>query len=232
MDKPRGPLGTGIEKELFELGYKSICGLDEAGRGSWVGPLVAGCVILKKGDKTKYSDSKLLKPAERDHLARKIKSKAISWAVGIASVEEINKSGIQSATYLAYHRAISALTTKPDFLLIDHYRLPACDLPKMSITFGDRLARAISAASIIAKTTRDELMRELSRDENLSVYGIEKNYGYGTAKHRAALKQYGPSIHHRIKYRGVSSQAQSLPSLYPDTIARKGVGVDLKQKSR
>jgi len=204
-----------IERELFGLGYRAVCGIDEAGRGAWAGPLVAGCVILKKGDKTRYFDSKVLKPDQRAHLARKIKSNAISWAVGIASVEEINQSGIQSATYLAYHRAINALAIKPDFLLIDHYRLPGSDLPKLNLTFGDRLARCISAASIIAKTTRDDLMIKLAQNENLKIYGVDKNFGYGTAKHRDALKHFGTSVHHRTKYRGVLKSKQTCLLLDP-----------------
>jgi ribonuclease HII len=205
-----------IEQKLLDLGYKVVCGIDEAGRGAWAGPLVAGCVILKPGEKQKFRDSKQLKSRERDVLAAYIKSHALGWSVGITDIDEINSSNIQSATYLAYHRAIKNLTVKPDFLLIDHYRLPGTPVAQLSLTFGDRIAQCISAASIIAKTTRDEIMKNLARDKELSVYGLGHNFGYGTRFHRFALESHGPSAHHRLKYKSIINLEQIQLSLTRD----------------
>jgi ribonuclease HII len=190
-----------IEKLLAKDGFDCVCGIDEAGRGSFAGPLVAGAVVLPLLDEIEgIDDSKKLTPAKRDFLAHQIKDRAISWSVGIVDAQFINSFGIQKATYEAFSRAISSLKSKPDHLLIDYYRLPESQIPQKGIKFGDQISSSIAAASIIAKTTRDKIMSDLSEDNNLAMYQFEKNFGYGTASHRAQIKKSGLSIHHRISY--------------------------------
>lgn len=182
-----------VEKALFQEGFRFICGIDEAGRGALAGPLVAGAVILNKGD-IDLDDSKKLSAKKRQKMFEIIKLEALAWSVGIVEVDEINKFGLQSATYLAYQRAIDSLATKPDFLLIDHYRLPATEIHQNSITFGDQISLSIAGASIVAKVTRDEIMKKLPGSR---AYGFQTNFGYGTSSHLKAIKSDGPSTHHR-----------------------------------
>lgn len=189
-----------IEGLIRKSGYSLICGIDEAGRGALAGPLVAAAVVLPAGIKIKLKDSKQLTRKKRLLLSRSIKRKSICWAVGLCSTQEINEFGIQSATYVAYHRAINSLQKKPDFLLIDHYRLPGAMTPQKNVTFGDRLCPTISAASIIAKTQRDQIMRSLSRRKELKRYHFHKHFGYGTKLHLKIITKIGPSSEHRTKY--------------------------------
>lgn len=186
------------EKELWSLGFKYVCGIDEAGRGAIAGPLVASAVILKPRSQPCYNDSKQLCFNQRARLFEKIKRTALSWAIGTASVGEINLHGIQVATYLAYERAFRALDPLPDFLLIDYYHFPKSDIPQASITKGDQKSQSIAAASIMAKLTRDLMMIELSKKFNN--YGLEKHMGYGTTHHFKMLAKYGLSELHRDKF--------------------------------
>ena len=175
-----------------------MCGIDEAGRGALAGPLVSGAVILDHRTRAIFNDSKVLTSKKRVYLFEKIKSQSIAWAVGLASVEEINLYGIQKSTFLSYKRAIEALKLKPSFLLIDYYRLPMTDIPQMSITKGDKISQSIAAASIVAKVTRDRLMEELDKD--FPTYNFSKNFGYGTRIHQEKIRCLGSSSVHRTKF--------------------------------
>jgi ribonuclease HII len=186
------------EKELWNLGFKYVCGIDEAGRGAIAGPLVASAVILRPKSKACYNDSKLLSAKTRETLCLKIKKTALCWSVGISSVEEINRFGIQSATYMAYERAYLALDPLPDFLLIDHYHFPKKDIPQAPITKGDQKSQSIAAASIVAKVTRDRIMSDISIE--YPDYGFEKHMGYGTAYHLKQLKLCGSCDLHRTDF--------------------------------
>lgn len=190
-----------LENELVNNGFTNICGIDEAGRGAFAGPLVAGAVILPLNLKIDgLNDSKKISAKNREKIATEIKLKAIAWSVGIADVDLINTSGIQTATYKAFLEAVSKLKCKPDFLLVDYYKIPNCPIEQNAIKFGDQISASIAAASIIAKTTRDALMTDLSNDSQLNTYQFKNNFGYGTAVHRQAIKDSGLSIHHRISY--------------------------------
>ncbi len=186
------------EKEIWKNGYSLICGIDEAGRGAIAGPLVCGAVILDPKKVHKYNDSKLLSSKRREELHERLKQDSICFAIGIASVEEINQLGIQTATFLSYERAINTLNPKPDFLLIDYYRLPRTLLPQKSITKGDRISQSIAAASILAKVTRDNLLTELSKD--YINYNLDKHKGYGTLQHFNLIAKFGVSPIHRVKF--------------------------------
>ena len=151
------------EKELWKLGFEFVCGIDEAGRGAIAGPLVAGGVILKHQAKPLYNDSKLLTSKVRLKLFDEIKKQSVAWAIGISSVSEIYEFGIQTATYLAYERVLTALKQTPSFLLLDYYRMPSCEIPQVSITKGDQKSQSIAAASIVAKVSRDLIMSDLAK---------------------------------------------------------------------
>lgn len=189
-----------LESSLIENGFENICGIDEAGRGSWAGPIVSAAVILGRDfDVVGINDSKKIKPQKREELAREIKGKVVSFAVGIASTQEINTNGIQKATYLSYLRAINGLSVKVDYVLIDHYEIPDFYLPQRGITKGDQISQSIAAASILAKVTRDEIMKKQSLLYKID-YGFDHNFGYGTAKHQEAILRSGLCPIHRTLF--------------------------------
>lgn len=189
-----------IEKILWQRGFSFVSGLDEAGRGAFAGPLVTAAVILPKKLILGLRDSKQTTEKEREYLAVIIKKTAIAWAVGISHVDEINRIGIQGATYLAFSNSIKYLKTPPDHLLIDYYNLPTSSIPQTSVVKGDAISQSIAAASIIAKTTRDNIMRKLSNMRQYRKYQFENNLGYGTEEHRKAIIKSGQSDCHRTKY--------------------------------
>ena len=182
--------------------YKFIAGLDEAGRGALAGPVAVGAVILPD-DKTFLSrtltgvrDSKQMTPLERESLAPRIQEVALTWSVAFASADEIDALGIVHATRLAALRALNGLSISPQYLLTDfRLELPQLELSQTALVKGDALCLSIAAASVLAKTARDELMREL--DLHYEGYELGKHKGYGTQAHRSALKQLGISPIHR-----------------------------------
>jgi ribonuclease HII len=175
-------------------------GCDEAGRGCLAGPVVAAAVILPAGVWLPgLNDSKKLSHEERERLRPLIEERALAWCVGVASVEEIDRINILNASFLAMHRAVAGLRLRPDRLLVDGNRFtPYPDIPHHCIIKGDGKYRSIAAASILAKTHRDALMEALHSE--LPDYGWAVNRGYPTPDHRAALAQYGPSLHHRSSF--------------------------------
>ena len=204
-----------IENELKNLGFDFVAGLDEAGRGALAGPLVTACVILPLGKKIYgLNDSKLIAPDKRKKLSEKIKKQAIDWAVGIATVSEIDRFGIQSCSYMAFERAIKSLKSRPDFLLVDHYRIPSQKIPQWPITKGDRISVSISASSIIAKVHRDELMVHLSSESDFACFRFDKNFGYGTRKHMEVIRDMGLSPLHRRNFIAIDNGRQTVLNLY------------------
>lgn len=193
-----------FEFPVWQQGF-SIAGLDEAGRGAWAGPVVAAAVILRQDEKietrlTGVRDSKQLKPAERTRLAEIIRRET-TWATGSASSVEIDEHGILPATRLAMVRALAALTIKPDFLLLDALFLPEDPLPQAALVKGDQRSLSIAAASILAKTNRDEWMTNAAVE--YPGYGFEKHKGYGTRWHQQSLAVCGPCPIHRVSFRPV-----------------------------
>jgi len=175
---------------------KIIAGVDEVGRGSLVGPVYAGAVILNKKINTKLlKDSKLLSRKNREKLNIYIKKNS-SWSIGKASVKEIEKFNILNASLLAMKRAIKKLRRKPNLVIIDGNKIPEIKNYNLkSIIKADQKIPSVSAASIIAKVSRDKFIRKLSK--KFKNYGWETNYGYGTKKHLLALKKFGATHHHR-----------------------------------
>ncbi len=185
------------EKSLREEGYRLIGGVDEAGRGPLAGPVFAACVVFEEGVVIDgVNDSKKLSEKKREQLFDVICEKAKAFGIGSASVQEIDELNILNATFLAMKRAVDQLPQKPDVLLVDGNQAPkGIDLPVRTLEKGDTLSLSIAAASILAKVSRDRLMKELSKDYPL--YRFEKHKGYGTALHRELILAYGPSDIHR-----------------------------------
>lgn len=184
----------------MELEY--IAGVDEAGRGPLAGPVVAAAVILNSQDPIEgLMDSKKLTAKKRELLFNEVTTRAIAYGVGIASVEEIDTHNVLQATFLAMRRAVSTLAQTPALVLVDGNQDPKLDLPVTLIIDGDVLEPSISAASIIAKVTRDRLLVEL--DKKYPGYGFAEHKGYGTKKHLAALQTLGPAPCHRRSFRPV-----------------------------
>lgn len=190
-----------IEQQLWKRDFHYIAGLDEVGRGSFAGPVVVGAVIfspevvLPEG----IADSKLLTPLKRKDLELRIKNKALCWAVGEIDVEVINEKGIGEATQLAFALAVKNLSQKPNFCLIDAFHIKYLEeFKQRPVKNGDKICASISAASIIAKVYRDNLMVKLH--DKYPEYGFDKHKGYGTLEHRKALKKYGLSKIHRTSF--------------------------------
>lgn len=185
----------------------SICGIDEAGRGPWAGPVVAAAVILpRKGRPKGLADSKQLTAEAREELATAIRSVAMV-GVGIATVEEIDTINILRATYLAMRRAFDALPEKPVAVLVDGNGDPDLPCPTELIVDGDAIAPIISAASIIAKVERDRMMTAYCAQ--YPGYGFSKHKGYGVPEHRAALKLLGPCPLHRRSFKTIQAALQT-----------------------
>lgn len=182
-----------------------IAGVDEVGRGPLAGPVVSAAVILGKDHGIEgLTDSKKLSPSRREVLSEQIKTQAISWALGRAEVEEIDQLNILQASLLSMQRAVEALETQPTKVLVDGNRLPKLMLPAEAIIKGDLYIEEISAASIIAKVSRDNEMQVAA--ETYPEYGFESHKGYPTAKHLAAIEKHGISIIHRKSFAPVKKQ--------------------------
>jgi ribonuclease HII len=190
---------------LFPDPVGLIAGVDEAGRGPLAGPVVAAAVILD--DKKRIlglNDSKVLTALARDRLYDKIREKALCCSVGMASVQEIDEINIFHATMLAMKRAVEGLRLKPAKVLVDGNRLPKWDVLSEAIVDGDAKVKSISAASIIAKVTRDRMLVELH--EQFPLYGFAAHKGYSTPEHLEALRVHGPCVHHRRHFAPVAAQ--------------------------
>lgn len=188
------------DKQISLEGYKYICGIDEAGRGPLAGPVSVGCVIMPLDDMIDgINDSKKLSEKKREALYDIILDKAISYSIVLVDNVTIDRLNILEATKSAMIEALSKLRVSPDLVLIDAVKLN-CDYQQRSIIKGDATSYNVAAASILAKVTRDRLMREY--DAKYPQYQFEKNKGYGTKVHIEALKEYGPTKIHRKTFIG------------------------------
>ncbi len=190
-----------------------VAGVDEAGRGPWAGPVVAAAVMFgadgpPRALRALIADSKQLAPARRAALHPRILASAEA-AVGMAAVAEIDGMNILQATLLAMRRAVVRLPAGPDLVLVDGNRAPALACPVRTVVGGDRQSLSIAAASIVAKVTRDRLMAHLAIHH--PGYGWERNAGYGTAEHRAALARLGPCAEHRRSFRPIRDLPEGQP---------------------
>lgn len=197
---------SNLEREARAAGYLAVAGVDEAGRGCLFGPVHAAAVILDPDRPIRgLNDSKQLAPERREELALLIRERAIAWSVASVTAAVIDRINILQASRLAMRNAVEALSPAADFLLVDAARL---DLPhpQKAIIHGDALSRSIAAASILAKTTRDALLREL--DLVYPGYGLASNKGYGAPEHLAGLDRLGLTPEHRMTYAPVRERAQ------------------------
>ncbi|MCO5229975.1 MAG: ribonuclease HII [Chitinophagales bacterium] len=187
--------------DFYRIENKIICGCDEAGRGCLAGPVVAAAVILPDGySHPILNDSKQVKERDRNILREDILKHAISYGIGVVSHTEIDQINILKASFLAMHRAIEQLSIRPEWLIIDGNKFaPYPNIHHQCIVKGDSKYTQIAAASILAKTYRDELMQQLSLD--YPYYQWEINKGYPTSSHREAIKKYGPCEYHRMSFR-------------------------------
>lgn len=197
---PRQPLAHFFKPNCIEAGC------DEAGRGCLAGPVFAAAVILPDDFENQLlNDSKQLTERQRETLRPIIEREAVAWAVAQVSPHEIDEINILNASILAMHRAIDALAVCPEHLIIDGNRFkPYRDIPHQTIVKGDGKYLSIAAASVLAKTHRDEYMRRL--DTQFPHYGWRDNKGYPTAAHRAAIAQYGTTPHHRLTFQLLDTQ--------------------------
>jgi len=208
-----------FETNLWNKGISLVAGIDEAGRGALAGPVAVGVVIFPKAETDLMArlsgirDSKVMQHAEREHWAKEIRALALTWGVGMAEPEEIDRVGIAPATYLAAARALEALEVSPEHLLVDYIKLPNTDLPQTSLVKGDARSLSIAAAAIMAKTTRDALLVDL--EQVYPGYGFSRNKGYATRTHRQAIVEMGPCAAHRRSFAPVSE----FDSLFPPDIA-------------
>jgi ribonuclease HII len=188
------------EKKCYENGYKYIAGIDEAGRGPLAGPVVAAAVILPKDCLIEgVNDSKKVSEKKREKLYDVIIQNAVAWGVGIMDNNVIDEINILNATRKAMHTAIEELQVKPDYILIDaEKKVDTNGIPYLPIIKGDALSISIAAASIIAKVTRDRMMREY--DKIFPMYGFEKHKGYGTKAHVEAIRENGLCMIHRKSF--------------------------------
>jgi ribonuclease HII len=210
-----------IEKELRRRGYVLVAGVDEAGRGSLAGPVVAAAVILPTGCiLVGLDDSKRLDAPCRERLARAIREHAIAVGVGIVSAAEIDLRDILRASLAAMRLAILALDPQPEALLLDAVSVPGMRLPQLPIIHGDALCSSVAAASIVAKVERDRILDDLAL--RFPAYGFEHHKGYGTPEHWQALSAHGPCPEHRLSYHGVVPGIGDPELLTPPRGARAG----------
>jgi ribonuclease HII len=200
------------EEIAHAAGHRTIGGIDEVGRGPLAGPVVAACVVLDGPLRLRgLNDSKQVLPELRESLALEIKARAVAWAIGEASVAEIDRLNIYWASILAMERALAALSVPPDYLITDAVRIKSWTGPQEPVIKGDAKCATVAAASIIAKVHRDALLVEL--DAAYPHYGFAEHKGYATPQHIAALGAHGPCAEHRRAFWRVRAAWDRLPGL-------------------
>jgi len=205
------------ETELWEQGYTRIAGTDEVGMGPLAGPVVAAAVILPRDFRPRgINDSKQLDERDHERLCAEVKEAALAWAIGSCDHEEIDRINIYRAGLLAMKRAIEGLSVKPDYLLVDARALRDVRLPQRGIIKGDAKSLTIAAASVVAKFTRDTLMKQM--DERYPGYGFAAHKGYSVPEHWAALKKLGPCPIHRRSFAPVR---EALAPNHPEAPAKQ-----------
>ena len=193
-----------FEKTLRQNGFRTIAGVDEVGRGSLAGPVLAAAVVLDgKGDYSPIRDSKTLSARKRRLLSERILAEALGVGFGWTSESEIDRINILQATHKAMLQAVANLPVTPDMVLVDGFFLPGLEAPCIGIIGGDSRSYSIAAASIVAKVKRDAFMTALSPE--YPQYGLDRNMGYGTAHHLSAIVSHGPSPYHRRTFQGVKA---------------------------
>jgi ribonuclease HII len=191
-----------FENRAAAAGYRKIAGIDEAGRGALAGPVVAACVLLDPENiPSGIDDSKRLTIKKRERLYKCITGAAVCTGIGVSGPKVVDRVNVYQATIQAMKQAVSQMPVDPDFLLIDAVKLYDISISSLSLIHGDQRSVSIAAASIVAKVYRDRLMMEY--EQQYPAYGFGKHKGYGTARHRDALKRCGPTTLHRFSFKPV-----------------------------
>lgn len=199
-----------FERSAYQVGACRVAGLDEAGRGPLAGPVVAAAVVLPEGLLIPgVMDSKQVAADRREQLYTEITAAAVAYGIGIVDERTIDEVNILQATIIAMERALNCITPLPDHLLLDALILPRISIPQKAIIKGDCRSHSIAAASILAKVTRDRLMRELH--ERYPQYNFQKHKGYGTKEHLELLRRHGPCDAHRKSFQPVAGMLQERP---------------------
>lgn len=194
---------SSFEQSLTQAGLTPIAGVDEAGRGACAGPLVAAAVILDPNHPIDgIADSKTLTARARERLYAEITDHSLAWAVAAIEPAECDSMGVHVANIRAMREAVQSLDVPPAFVLTDAFSVDGLTMDTRAVIKGDRYVRCIGAASIVAKVTRDRVMMEL--DQRFPQYGFASHKGYSTARHQAALDEYGPCKIHRLSYANVA----------------------------
>ncbi|OYN89967.1 ribonuclease HII [Parenemella sanctibonifatiensis] len=197
----------GYERALHRAGLGPVAGADEAGRGACAGPLVAAAAILDpKRPIAGLDDSKKLTAATRERLHDEIQERALAWSLVRIEADECDQLGMHEANLAALRRAVNRLEITPEFALTDGFEVPGLGCPSLAVWKGDQVAACVSAASILAKVTRDRIMTQMAAE--LPAYGFEIHKGYNTALHQERLAAHGPSAQHRMRYRNVREAAR------------------------
>lgn len=198
-----------LQSALDRRGLGPVAGVDEAGRGACAGPLVVASCVLRPGDGRRFdglTDSKALTPMERERLFDVIVARAASWSTVIVDADEVDAMGIHVANVEGMRRAVARMSLHPGYVLTDGFRVPGLTTPSVAIVKGDVVAACVSAASVLAKVTRDRIMQKLHAE--LPRYGFDEHKGYCTSEHTQALRRHGPSGQHRWCYSNVVAAAQ------------------------
>lgn len=195
-----------LERALRRRGFEYVAGADEAGRGACAGPLVVAAVILpdgRRGEVPGLADSKLLTPTSRERVYAEVVARALAFAVVTLGSDEVDSRGLHVCNLAGMRRAVATLAVRPDYVLSDGFRVDGLDAPTLAVWKGDQVAACVAAASVVAKVTRDRMMREL--DLRWPGYGFAEHKGYVTPEHGAALTRYGPCPEHRRSYANVAA---------------------------
>ena len=203
-----------IERALQRRGFDRVAGADEAGRGACAGPLVAAAAILphgRRGEIDGLNDSKLLTAAARERIYAEVVSRALAYSVIVIPPGDIDRLGLHVCNVAAMRRAFASLSHVPDYVLTDGFRVDGLGVPALAVWKGDQVAACVAAASVLAKVTRDRIMRDLSNE--WPAYGFSEHKGYSTAEHSAALVEHGPCPEHRMSYANVAAAAAADTSL-------------------
>jgi ribonuclease HII len=197
-----------LERALQRRGFPQVAGADEAGRGACAGPLVAAAAILppgRRGEIDGLTDSKLLTPLARERIYAAVVEVAVAWSVVIIPPDEVDRRGLHVCNISAMRRALASLAARPAYVLTDGFPVDGLGTPGLAVWKGDQVAACVAAASVVAKVTRDRIMKEL--DQVHPQYGFAEHKGYVTPEHSAALHEHGPCAEHRFSYVNVAAVA-------------------------
>ncbi|AHI00666.1 hypothetical protein GCM10010174_62440 [Kutzneria viridogrisea] len=221
----RGSSGNwALQSALDRRGLGPVAGVDEAGRGACAGPLVVASCVLRPGDARRFdglTDSKLLTEAARERMYELLLARAQDHAVVVVPAAEVDEIGVHVANIEGMRRAVALLASNPGYVLVDGFPVPGLTAPSVPVIKGDQAVACVAAASVLAKVTRDRIMKQLHAD--LPCYGFDVHKGYSTADHTAALREHGPSADHRWSYSNVVAAARLHGMVPPRPVGRRGV---------